>query len=155
MRFRLKQNSNSDAYAHILGHSGYPQLNGTVTFRQTDNGVLVTARVFGLPDQQACSSGVFGFHIHEGADCTGSSNDPFSASRGHYNPKGCPHPYHEGDLPPLFSNNGYAYMSVLTDRFSVSDIIGRVIIIHDKPDDFTSQPSGNAGNKIACGRIVR
>jgi Cu-Zn family superoxide dismutase len=45
-------------------------------------------------------------------------------------------------------------LSFLTNRFTLDEIIGRVIIIHDKPDDFTSQPSGNSGNKIACGKIV-
>ena len=48
-----------------------------------------------------------------------------------------------------------AYLSVLTDRFNVSDIIGRTVIIHNMPDDFTSQPSGNAGEKIACGVIKK
>ncbi len=58
-----------------------------------------------------------------------------------------------GDLPPLFENNGYAYMSVLINKFKIKDIIGRVVIIHDMPDDFNSQPSGNSGKKIACGKI--
>lgn len=46
-------------------------------------------------------------------------------------------------------------MSVLLDKIKINDIIGRVIIIHDMPDDFTTQPSGNSGAKIACGRIER
>ena len=46
-------------------------------------------------------------------------------------------------------------MSVLTDRFSVSDILGRTLVIHISPDDFTTQPSGNSGKKIACGQILR
>ena len=44
-------------------------------------------------------------------------------------------------------------MSVLLGRINIKDIIGKTIIIHDKPDDFTSQPSGNSGKKIACGVI--
>ena len=63
------------------------------------------------------------------------------------------HPFHSGDLPSLLENNGYAYMTVLTNRFKIADIIGKVVIIHDSPDDFTSQPSGNSGMKIACGII--
>lgn len=51
--------------------------------------------------------------------------------------------------------NGGAYMNVATDRISVKDIIGRAVVIHSMPDDFTSQPSGNAGNKIACGAIFK
>ena len=45
-------------------------------------------------------------------------------------------------------------MSVLINKFKIRDILGKVIIIHDMPDDFTSQPSGNSGKKIACGKIV-
>lgn len=59
-----------------------------------------------------------------------------------------------GDLPPLIENNGYAYMQVLINKFKIKDILGKVIIIHDFPDDFTTQPSGNSGIKIACGKIV-
>ena len=46
-----------------------------------------------------------------------------------------------GDLPPLIENNGQAYMSVLINRFKIKDIMGKVVIIHDMPDDFTTQPS--------------
>lgn len=97
---------------------------------------------------------IFGFHIHDGTSCTGYSSDTFSNAGSHYNPNNCPHPAHAGDLPPLFGNDGYAYMSMLTDRFTVNEIIGKVAIIHDKPDDFTTQPAGDSGNKIACGEIV-
>ena len=73
----------------------------------------------------------------------------------HYNPKDCEHPYHAGDLPSLFGNNGLAAAAFLTDRFFVDDVIGKVVIIHDHPDDFTTQPSGSSGTKIACGVIQR
>ena len=142
------------AKAAVMGSKDYPALHGTVTLRQMKNGVLVTAEIFGLPSKQdKCDGGVFGFHIHEGTQCSGNEKDPFADAKMHYNPDGCPHPYHAGDLPPLFGNNGYAYMSVFTNRFRVDEVIGRVIIIHSKPDDFTTQPSGNSGAKIACGKI--
>ncbi|MCX7614928.1 MAG: superoxide dismutase family protein, partial [Clostridiales bacterium] len=67
----------------------------------------------------------------------------------------CNHPGHAGDLPPLFGNYGHAFMAVFTGRVSVSEIIGRTVIIHASPDDFTTQPSGNSGKKIACGQIYR
>ena len=73
----------------------------------------------------------------------------------HYNPHGCDHPYHAGDLPPLFETSGLALSAFLTDRFTVDEVIGRTVIIHDQPDDFTTQPSGNSGTKIACGVIRR
>lgn len=88
-----------------------------------------------------------------GTSCTGNLEDEFSNAKSHYNPNNCPHPFHVGDLPPLIENNGHAYMSVLTNKFKISNIIGKVIIIHDMPDDFKSQPSGNSGTKIACGKI--
>ena len=65
------------------------------------------------------------------------------------------HPYHAGDLPPLFGSGGVAVSVFLTDRFHLEDIIGKTVIIHSSPDDFTTQPSGNAGAKIACGEIKR
>ena len=90
-----------------------------------------------------------------GTSCTGNSNDEFPNAKAHYNPKNCPHPYYAGDLPPLIENNGYSYMSVFLNKFKVKDIIGKVIIIHDMPDDFTTPPSGNFGAKIACGEIKK
>lgn len=145
---------NPTAAAHIKGSSDYPDLHGIVTLKQMLNGVLVTVEVYGLPYKNECNSGIFAFHIHNGTSCTGNTEDPFADAGTHYNPDGCPHPYHAGDLPPLFGNHGYAYMSVLTDRFTVKEIIGKVIIIHRQADDFTTQPSGNAGAKIACGKIL-
>lgn len=105
---------------------------------------------------QMSGSHFFGFHIHEGNRCgrTTPDADAFSAAGGHFNPWNCPHPYHAGDLPPLLSSNGYAWLSVYTERFSSMDVLGRTVIIHDMPDDFTSQPAGNSGKRIACGRIM-
>jgi len=56
-------------------------------------------------------------------------------------------------MPPLFGNNGRAVSIFLTNRFSIEEVIGKAVIIHGSPDDFTTQPSGNAGEKIACGII--
>lgn len=149
-----KSSPRYDAAARIQGSREYPELRGRVTFRQTLRGVLVTAEIYGLPYKDKCNSGIFAMHIHSGKRCTGNQTDSFSDADGHYNPDNCPHPYHAGDLPPLFGNHGYAYMSVLTDRFNVCEILNRVVIIHRYPDDFTSQPAGNSGEKIACGVIT-
>ena len=73
----------------------------------------------------------------------------------HYDPSGTPHPKHAGDLPPLLLCNGGAFLAVRTDRFRVEDILGRTVVIHSGPDDFKSQPAGNAGKKLACGVIYR
>lgn len=143
-----------DAKAIIKGSAQYPKLYGNAYFYQTKDGVLLVADISGLPHKRdACAAGVFAFHIHEGATCTGNATDPFADAGMHYNPKNCKHPYHAGDLPPLFENDGYAFMVFLTSRFTVKEVIGRTIIIHSMPDDFTTQPSGNSGAKIACGQI--
>lgn len=143
------------ALAVIRGSAAYPNIQGTVLFYQLTGTVLVTAEVLGLPTAQGqCSNPVFGFHIHGGDDCSGNAEDFFANAGQHYNPHNCQHPYHAGDLPPLFGNGGYAFCSFVTNRFSVREIIDKTVIIHGSPDDFTSQPSGNAGEKIACGKIL-
>ena len=144
------------AAACIAGREGYPELSGIVRFYQTNEGVLVWAEISGLPHSELpCQSGVFGFHIHSGTACTGNADDPFADAMSHYNPNRCEHPYHAGDLPPLFGNDGFALSLFLTSRFTVDEVLGRTVIIHDHPDDFTTQPSGNSGTKIACGVIRR
>ena len=136
------------AVARVEGGASAPALYGTVTFYQKPEGVLVIARISGLPQDDP--SGFFAFHIHEGSGCSGQG---FSATGGHYNPASAPHPDHAGDLPPLLSCHGTAFLAVLTDRFTVRDVIGRTVVIHGGPDDFHSQPAGNPGSKLACGVI--
>lgn len=134
------------AFACIAGGEDTPDLSGIVKFYQTKCGVLVSADIFGLPTQP----GIHGFHIHEGAFCGGEG---FSETMGHFNPGGTEHPYHAGDLPPLFSCGGRSHMSVLTDRFSIEEVLGKTVVIHSHPDDFHTQPGGDSGEKIACGVI--
>ena len=144
----------NSAKAHIKGGKKYPKINGIVTFKETKNGILVTAKINNLPQSKdKCKGRFFGFHLHEGTSCSGNVNDEFADAKTHLNSTDCPHPFHVGDLPTLLENNGYAYMSVLINKFKIKDIIGKVVIIHDMPDDFTTQPSGNSGTKIACGKI--
>ena len=139
-----------DAVAHIRGGREAPCLSGDVQFYQKCGSVLVVAQICGLPQDN--DLGFFALHIHEGGSCSGEG---FSDTGGHYNPTGAQHPNHAGDLPPLMLCNGGAYLAVQTDRFCVRDIIGRTVVIHSGPDDFHSQPAGNAGTKIACGVICR
>lgn len=138
------------AVAQVSGITEYGP-TGTVSFYPYQSSTLVMADISHLPHSSSpCSSGIFGLHIHEGGSCAGTD---FSETKGHYNPSNCDHPHHAGDLPPLFECNGRAFLAVLTDRFQISDIIGRTVVIHSQPDDFTSQPAGNSGSKIACGVI--
>ena len=71
------------------------------------------------------------------------------------NPNNCAHPFHAGDLPPVFESGGQSFMAVWTGRFNVNDVIGRTVILHSHMDDFSTQPAGNSGEKIACGEIRR
>ncbi len=118
-------------------------IRGTVKFFPQCPGVMVTAEIFGLPD------GFHGFHIHRGNSCGGKD---FSDILGHLGAGD--HPNHAGDLPPLLSCGGRAYLAVRTERFRIPEILGRTVVIHQNRDDFTTQPAGDAGEKIACGVIT-
>ena len=145
-----------DAMATVTGSSQYPEIKGSFWFRKVKHGILVTAKVFGLPtSNKICEYNIFAVHIHQNGNCSETINDPFSNVGSHYNPDGCLHSKHAGDLEPLFENKGYAYYSFITNRFSIDEIIGRSVIIHENVDDFTTQPSGNSGTKIACGIIKK
>lgn len=145
----MKHNGIPRAIAKIWGGSDHPQLRGTVKFFPRYDGLILEAEVFGLP---RTLPGFFGFHIHQGDNCRGAG---FPNTGSHYDPGKNPHPSHAGDLPPLLGNHGMAYMQVFTDRLRVEEIIGRTVIIHSGPDDFSTQPAGNAGEKIACGVIEK
>lgn len=148
--------SRPQAAASIAGSNDCPDISGTVRFYQTKEGVIVLTEVSGLPHADLpCHERVFGCHIHEGPHCSGDMDDPFADAMSHYDPNGCGHPYHAGDLPPLFGNGGSALSLFLTRRFSVDEVIGKTVIIHVRPDDLTTQPSGGSGAKIACGAIRR
>jgi Cu-Zn family superoxide dismutase len=127
---------------------------GEVTFEQVGSKVRVAAQVIGLKPNQE-----HGFHIHEKGDC--SSGDGMSAG-GHFNPYGKPHgtgaERHAGDLPNLKADaKGRAKLSVELDIITVTpgpaSIVGRGIVVHAQADDYTSQPVGNAGARLACGVI--
>ena len=142
------------AYAEITGNPGNGEINGIVRFYPVAEGVLINAEVYGLPAGPGSGgTGIFGFHIHEGSSCSGTKDDAYANAGQHFNPEQTPHPEHAGDMPPLFGDGGNAWMLYVTDRFSIPEIIGKAIIIHSAPDDFTTQPSGNSGAKIACGTI--
>jgi Cu-Zn family superoxide dismutase len=129
-------------------------VSGTITFTQTESGVKVVA------DLQGLSKGKHGFHIHEFGDC--SSVDGMSAG-GHYNPQGENHggpmdmSRHMGDMGNLEADeSGKAHLEY-TDAVILlngpNSILGRSIVVHRNMDDLKSQPSGNAGPRVACGVI--
>ena len=129
---------------------------GEATFEQVGDKIRLTVFVQGLAPERE-----HGFHIHEKGDC--SSGDGMSTG-GHFNPLGKPHARHTdanrhaGDLPSLKAGkNGRANLNIELDVLTIgsgpADIVGRGLIIHAQPDDFTTQPTGNAGARIACGVI--
>ena len=137
------QNRIPTAIAYISGGDSNPEICGIVKFFQKCQGVLIVADIHGLPDSD---TGFFAFHIHEGENCCGAG---FPNPGSHYDTCGNAHPNHKGDLPPLLSANGKAFLAVLTNRFNINDIIGKTVVIHSGTDDFKTQPSGNAGTKIS------
>jgi superoxide dismutase, Cu-Zn family len=128
---------------------------GEATFEQVGNKVRVVVFVQGLKPGQE-----HGMHIHEAADCSGDA----MGTKGHFNPFGKPHAHyssaerHAGDLPALRANKaGRARVEVDLDIITLTpgaaNIIGRGLIVHADPDDYKTQPTGNAGARIACGVI--
>lgn len=126
---------------------------GTITFLQRGDTVFVNADVRGLKPNQE-----HGFHVHEKGDC--SSGDGMSAG-GHFNPDGVAHGAsagHAGDMPNLKADaSGNAHASYEMKKMTVAEgqfsIVGKGLIIHRDADDYMTQPTGNAGPRLACSVI--
>jgi Cu-Zn family superoxide dismutase len=127
-------------------------VKGTIVLKQEQGAVLVTGEVTGL------KPGKHGFHIH----MYGDTRAPDGASAGgHYNPGGTDHgapgaaKHHQGDLGNIEADaQGVAKINVKATGVSLGNIIGRSIVVHADPDDLTTQPSGNAGARVAVGVIA-
>lgn len=130
---------------------------GTLTLSATTGGLILTGTVSGLP------AGAHGIHLHT----TGRCEPPFESAGGHWNPAsrmhGIQNPQgpHLGDMPNIsVSPSGSATMSVMTPGGTLRgtdglmDLDGAAVIIHAQADDHRTDPSGNAGERIACG-VVR
>jgi Cu-Zn family superoxide dismutase len=155
-QFAAAQEDDAEAVASLQGGPLAPEISGTVHFKPVEGGTIVTVELTGLPPYEEGDPpiGPHGFHIHANGDCeVGDPEDPFQAAEGHFNPDDSPHGDHAGDLPVLFSNEGSAQTSVFTNAFTVEEVTGRAVIVHKHPDDFRSQPSGDAGPRLACGVI--
>lgn len=145
----------ASAVAELQATRGSP-VTGSLSFAQFGNKVRVSGQVSGLKP-----GAEHGFHVHEKGDC--SSGDGMSTG-GHFNPMGAPHgrhghgQHHVGDLPPLGADSyGVARVNFETDRISLSganSVVGKGLIVHRDPDDYTTQPTGNAGPRLACA-VVR
>jgi Cu-Zn family superoxide dismutase len=130
---------------------------GKVTFTQDGDVVRVSATLSGLKP-----GAEHGFHVHEKGDC--SSGDGMSTG-GHYNPEGKPHgppnaAHHAGDMPAIVADAyGGANAAFTLRGVSVgggaADLVGKGLIVHRDPDDYRTQPTGNAGPRIACAVIQK
>ncbi|KQQ45080.1 superoxide dismutase [Duganella sp. Leaf126] len=141
-----------------LAPTANSKTSGLVTFEQTAAGVHVKAKVEGL------TPGLHGFHIHEKGDCSAPDG---SSAGGHFNPTSAPHgdpthsSKHSGDFGNITADaNGVAMLDVtvplsqltLTEGSPVN-ALNRGVIVHTAPDDLKTQPTGNAGGRLACGVI--
>ncbi len=138
----------------VLHPTAGNEVSGTVTFTKTDNGIHVVADLHGLTE------GKHGFHVHELGDCTAPDG---TSTGGHFNPDGVNHSGHDsetrhvGDLGNITAGaDGNASLDLMDNLMTFSgehSIIGRGVVVHAGVDDLTSQPSGNAGPRVACGVI--
>lgn len=149
-------NAMASATANLSAASG-SLASGQLKLMPMDGGVHITGTIGGLKP-----NGTHAFHIHEKGDC--SAADASSAG-GHFNPTGQPHGrasgprHHAGDSDNLVANaDGVArvnahFNGVALGGGAANDVAGKAIVVHADPDDYTSQPAGNAGSRIACGVI--
>lgn len=133
-------------------------LSGNVVFTEENGEVTMTAVIDGLAE------GTHAIHLHENADC--SAEDGSSAG-GHWNPTmekhgkwGDSEGYHKGDIGNFtVDSNGNGTVTMTTDEWCIGcddptkNIIGTSVVVHDGVDDFTTQPSGDAGTRVGCGTI--
>lgn len=138
----------------ILNATAGNQVSGVVYFTQTRSGVLVEGELQGL------TPGKHGFHIHEKGDCSASDG---SSAGGHFNPTNTSHGApdgevrHAGDMGNIMADqNGRAvisYTDMHMDLNGEHSILGKGLIVHAQEDDLKTQPTGNAGGRVACGVI--
>jgi len=143
----------------LEARAGSTLRGGGVFSRMPDGRIRLVMEV------ESVEPGLHAAHIHEHGDCS----DPKAASAGgHWNPTSKPHGswgqadgnFHLGDLGNMeVGADGNGRLEIVTNLWTVGDggpvdVVGRSIIVHAKPDDFTTQPTGNAGDRIGCGPIV-
>jgi Cu-Zn family superoxide dismutase len=136
-----------------------PGFSGRVTFYQAGSQVRVVADVTGVSPP-----GNHGFHVHENGKCERDPGKDFASAGGHFNPAGTPHAcpdaasHHAGDLGNIVINaDGTGHVDITTSALSLSgasSVVGRAVILHAAPDDCATQPTGNAGGRLACGVIA-
>lgn len=143
-----------------IDQSGLGQEIGIVNLKDTEYGLLLSPRIFGL------SPGLHGFHVHQNPSCQAAPQEgklvPGLTAGGHYDPEGTGvhlGPYangHLGDLPALYaSESGESVLPILAPRLKVSDLRGRSLIVHAGGDNYSDfpKPLGGGGARVACGLV--
>lgn len=134
-------------------------VKGKAEFTEKDGEVTLTATIEGL------QPGIHAIHIHEKADCS----DPKGESAGgHWNPTFKKHgkwgsaEHHKGDIGNFPADeNGTGTITFTTSEWCIScndpakNIVGKGLIVHEKADDYVTQPTGNAGGRVACAGIIK
>ena len=150
------QSTAKQAVVNLASASG-SLVSGKATLLPMAGGVHITGTVGGLPPNST-----HGFHVHEKGDC--SAVDASSAGP-HFNPFGSAHgkaesgPHHAGDMDNVVANNeGVVKLNIHVSGVTLgggaaNDVADRALVVHAAPDDYTSQPAGNAGARVACGVI--
>lgn len=143
-------------------------LVGTASFAESAAGVTITVQSTSQGDGSGIEAGLHGIHIHETGDCDPSGDMPFESAGGHFNPTGAPHggpddtESHAGDLGNLEVEEGGIFgFEITTGKVtlapgaenSLADEDGSSILIHANEDDLQTDPSGESGERIACGVI--
>lgn len=146
---------NQPAASATLSPTSGSNAQGTVGFVQLADGtVRVKVNLTGVPP------GIHGFHVHDKGDCGDNGN----AAGGHFNPAGTAHgapqgdPHHAGDFGNVTADDaGRVQAEFVTSSITVeagaNSVVGHAVILHANPDDLTTQPTGNAGGRIACGVV--
>ena len=156
--FAYAQEAGSQQKLQAILVDAFGKTAGTATFQKTARGMLIRVDATGL------SEGWHGLHLHSVGDCT-DHLDHFAKSGGHAANAGQEHGYfaangpHSGDLPNILARlDGHAIAEFYTEGMgfeTLQDADGAALMIHAGPDDYTSQPAGNSGERVACGVVTK
>lgn len=145
------------ATATLQGAPGDTDFSGTVTITPEGDGVKVTAHLQGVD-----TDGMHALHVHENGQCEHGGDKHFASAGGHFNPTNAEHacpptePRHAGDLGNVQITAGAGHLEMTTTGLSLSgpnSVVGKAIILHTGQDDCKTQPTGNAGDRLACGVV--